>query len=334
MKLLLTLTDGCLFIDNSSLQQFMTCPRAALYNLIARRQLAKVRPALIFGGALHKALEVRYRKGGAIVTSETQEEQIVALCQAFKNVEIPQGDHRQLDYAVETIGKYNATYKVENFKPLEVLNHGPGIEVPFALPLFTLELSEPMLVLNNGVEQMVSSIQVIYTGRIDLIAQRGSETIIMDHKSTSIGGAEFFDEFYISAQFKGYRWASEQLLGRRVDGVIVNALVVRKPLKDGKWSGEFMRNTIYYTDEHIAEWKESTCHIISDFIHNVQRNYFPMHTMWCKAKYGKCEYYDICQLPPSSRESMIDSPLYQDITWNPLEETEQKQLPAPQAYLP
>jgi hypothetical protein len=340
LKTLLTLIDGCLFIDNSSLQQFMTCPRAASYNLVAKRQLNKTRPALIFGGALHKALEVRYRKGGAIVTSQTQEEQIVALAKAFRGVDIPPDDHRQLDYAVETIGKYNNTYKVDNFKPIDIPNFGLGIEVPFALPLFTVELAEPARFLNvtkDGiVEVELSSIPVVYTGRIDMFATRGSETIIVDHKSSSIGGAEFFDEFYISAQFKGYRWAAQQLSGRRVDGVVINALIVRKPTKAG-WSGEFLRNTIYYDDSHIEEWKESTMHVISDFLHNYSRQYYPMHTMWCKGKYGRCEYFDICQLPPSSREVLIDSGLYKDITWSPLHEEEdtKPQLPhIPQVYLP
>src|SRR5690606_32571227 len=136
-------------------------------------------------------------------------------------------------------------------------------------------------------------ILVVYTGKIDMAIERRNERLICDHKTTSMGGGGFFDEFYISAQFKGYNWAAQQIMGKVFHGALVNALVNRPPTKKG-FSLDFLRDTIYFTPAVIEEWATSTLVIVSDFLHNCQREFFPMHTMWCKAKYGKCDFFDVC----------------------------------------
>ncbi|MHA2065406.1 MAG: hypothetical protein ACXABY_13605, partial [Candidatus Thorarchaeota archaeon] len=122
--------------------------------------------------------------------------------------------------------------------------------------------------------------------------------------------------------FKGYMWAVEQILGIQPVGYRINCLLNRKPTKTGKGI-DFMRDLIYMKWEQVEEWKNDTIAIIEDFVAHFLRAQYPMHTQWCKGKYGKCEYFDVCTLPPSQRHMMLDSPNYRTWTWDPIDQEEQ-----------
>lgn len=338
----LHLKDGHLFIDNSSINEFITCPRSAEYKLGHKRILDQPRSALFFGGALHAALEVRYNKG-QMITPTLEGDMLCTLGDYFTGYLPSENDYRTLPYATEVIREYNKTYKFESFKPLEF--HDPSIdatrkavEVPFALPLGELTINADLLTIdpdhNNGEPTVrhITTLPIIFTGRIDVLAEYRGDTILIDHKSTSMGGSGYFEEFYTSMQFKGYKWAAEQILGQRISGVMINALVCRKPLMKapGKFNGEFLRDVIHIPDSNVVEWRDSMLHTISDFLNCHVRDYFPLHTAWCKGKYGKCPYYNICTSPAGDgRLQLLYSPLYTDDTWSPLHTDDQPKPKAP-----
>lgn len=315
--------------DNSGLQTIMTCPRQGMINNSLKLRAARTRPALHFGKAIHAALEFRDRSCEPMVDQSTEDGMVEILMSEYEGVCFP-GDFRSLDFAIDTIRKYNLHYMVDDFLPYMLKDGTPAVEIPFALPIAELEVNREMLVtdpdLNDGTPTLkyLETIQILFTGKIDRLCKKKGQLYILDHKTTSMGGAGFFEEFYTGLQFKGYTYAAQQLTGEEVAGAVINALFTLKPTRTGKGT-TFARQTIQYHPSLIAEWKTSFISTVKHFIelHMMQplehpERAFPQHTQWCKGKYGKCEYFDVCSLPVPQRDSYLFSSMYEDNTWNPL----------------
>lgn len=293
--------DNVLVIDNSRLEPFTTCPRLAQYRVVRKRTLSRSHSSLEFGKALHKAMEVRYTHPDINDPSdELFTRQVEVLQKDFEKIILEPDDFRTLDRAIDIVQKYNSYYRIEPFV-VATKDGKPYVELSFAIPLGE-----------------VDGIKIIWTGRIDLVIQDDKGFFVMDHKTTSMLGATYFQDFLISQQMIGYVFSARILTGLPIQGVVINALVSRKPTKTGT-AVEFSREKIYFTEEHIEEWRTDVLHIAADFIRNVKRDYFPKHTKWCMGKYGKCEFHEVCTLPPTQREILLTSDLYKDDVWSPLD---------------
>lgn len=307
----LPLIDGdTLMIDNSSMEQFTTCPRAALYSIVRRLRPSGERSALTFGGIIHKILEARYRSAGVLhaQTSEVTNVMLATAEREFSKWTPPEDDFRTYSCAVELIRRYEETYPFESFEVARMSNGDPLIEIPFAVPLGEITDADG------------KTIKIVWTGRIDLvyISQNGGGLYVMDHKTTSVMGPSYFSTFEISHQLYGYAWAVEQLSKQTVTGVVINALGVRKPTKTGK-AFEFERRLIPVQRGLLEEWRTDCLHIVSDFIEMCRRGYLPKHTAWCVSKFGECPFRKVCTLDSNEqREVMLCSGEYVNNEWSPL----------------
>jgi hypothetical protein len=337
----LELKGNCLFIDNSTLSTLSTCPRKAAYAFLAKRQEVRNRMALFFGGAIHKALEIRDREQQVLCTSAVEEKMIDGLVEYYQDCDDQNNDYRNLAYAIRTIERYNKTWAADTNTAITLPSGEIAVELPFAIPIGELELntsiwvSDPDIASGTPQYRHISTIQVIFTGKIDRVCTHQGAIYLLDHKTTSIGGPTFFDEFYTSHQFRGYSWAVTQLLGTPVAGVLINGLICRPPLKSGDTNYSFDRHSINIDQPQIDDWQESFLTIIQSFLslHTTQPHHlppdraYPMHTTSCITKYGKCEFFSVCQLTPSHRPALLFSGLYETNTWSPLED---KAKPKPQ----
>lgn len=308
----LPLVDGdTLFIDNSSLEHFTTCPRQALYSLVRRLKPAGERTALNFGGIVHKILEARYRACTAL-HAQTQEVTKVMLATAEREYQAwtpPEDDYRTLSCAVELIRRYEEYYPFEQFEVVRGSDGTPLIEVPFAIPLGTIDLK-------NENKQ----VKIVWQGRIDLayISANGGGLYVMDHKTTSVMGPSYFSGFTIAHQMYGYAWATEQMCGQTVSAVVINALGIRKPTRTGN-AFEFKREVIPIQRGLLDEWKRDTLYIVADFVEMCRRGYLPKHTVWCAGKFGMCPYHKVCTLDgDDQREVMLNSGEFTKNDWSPL----------------
>ena len=102
---------------------------------------------------------------------------------------------------------------------------------------------------------------------------------IMDHKTTTILGENFFADFLNSQQTIGYTWAAQQLIGKPIEGLYLNAIAIRKQTKTGT-PFEVHRKRFPYEQERIAEWTHNTLTLVSDFLSHYDRKFFPMETKW------------------------------------------------------
>ena len=298
------LVDGAFVIDNSNFEYITTCPRSALYQILRKRKGAGHKAALNFGGAVHAGLEVRYKspEGLSYVTPQTYAKQNEALMAYVERNPIGDDDFRTPTFASEVLGAYNNQHVSEPFTTLLDSNNNPLVELSFAVPIGE-----------------VNGIPCVWAGKIDVAIMWENRYWVLDHKTTSILGGTYFNQFYNSNQMIGYCWALQHLINQKVAGALINVLAIRRPTKTGK-SMEFVRQRFEYPSSRIEEWQDNTLSIIEQFFHMCDKNEFPMHSQWCVGKFGMCPYFDVCTVPAEQREMMLMSGLYEDITWSPLKE--------------
>lgn len=321
------------------------------------------KPSLNFGSAMHLALEYRHVLcGNQPVTQQYNEGVTKLMSEFFLQHPPPAGDWRSVNWALEVINRYNAKYIYETFDLLKyndsqkcqhcdgsgsmhfasvdgypdydsdcILCDGSGIrhlmiELPFALPLFHYT--------GNG-----HSFLVIYCGKIDLPFTENGQYWIRDHKTTSMFGQPFWDNMRMTSQLRGYCWAFEQQSGVKVTGYEINGIRTKEPpayvvganAKGGRklspeewWNESFQRERFYIKENELSEWKNNTIELVEEFMFHYNRDYLPMKTQWC-ASYGRCAYYDVCQMVSSDREALLASGQFTTSDWSPLNKVKQTQ---------
>lgn len=316
------LDDDTLLIDNSSLEVGCTCHRAMEYYFCRKRQTASERSALRFGGIIHKALDLRYRAASPMHAQSPAVESVMlaSLDNDFSAWQPPEDDFRTHSFAVELINKYGIAYPFESFEVVRLPDGSPFVEVPFAIPLGEVEINSDVTVLlpsGGTATRHVTTLKIVWTGKIDLAYVNDGRYYILDHKTTSMMGPSFFQDFELSHPMHGYCWAAEQLLGKPIYGYVINALATRKPTKTGK-ALEFERKVYHLSRPHLDEWKTDTLHIVTDIVSSAVRGYMPKMTKWCVGKYGTCQFHKVCTLPPEQRDFMLGSGEYEQVVWSPL----------------
>lgn len=275
----------------------MRCPRAYHYNAMLKRESAEPKAGRAFGRVIHTVLKAHYNG---------QKPDIDALFDAEAE-ELANDEFRTVAFAKQIYEEYSTLFAVEPFTVHE-LGDTPIVEKAFALPLGTIETT-------GGATH-----PVIWTGIIDLVTVWPDSTLWpMDHKTSSMGGANFWAEFELSTAQLGYCWALKQLTGTTPSGYIINAIFTRKPTRTGKGL-EFARQKYPFEvdDNRLAQFEVNTLHAVAEMMDNAERGYWPMHTGSCKSPYGMCEYHAVCKLPATQREALLNSNMYRNVTWDPL----------------
>lgn len=325
----LSANDYQLNIDWSTLESFLSCDRASEWKLVYGR-CSKSRSALTYGAAIHAGLEVAARRTEGLSDEDLLRQALAATEIPFIEAPAQPGEWRSYESACKTVTKYINHYKGE---AMQVVEHEgqPLIEVGFSLPLGTIpvnsELQYDHVTLVKGRQSdhpqnktplFIENLHVNWTGIIDKVVSLHNKIWVLDHKTTSMFGPDYFDDFELSTQPIGYSWAMEQVLKQPLGGYIIDVIVGGKPLKSGDQRIEFHRHFYDRAQWKLDEWPKNTLQLVSDLVHNLTRGYFPQKTSHCRGKYGKCQYFDTCNLPPQQRLMYLFSDSYQDYTWSPI----------------
>lgn len=328
----INLLDGdTLLLDNSSMELFQTCQRAAQYGIAERRRGASSSSALHFGGIVHKAMEVRYRSCSErfAQTDQVTNVMVATVESEFTRWSPPEGDFRNLDCAVNLIHRYGERYPFEEFDQVVMPDGRPFVEQPFCFPLTVLHVNATMLVqtiakspegqlvkVGDPKLQHVAHIKVLWIGRLDLVYTSHNGLYIMDHKTSSM--ATNMAEFEIAHQFYGYTAAVEEILGVQVAGTVINRIVCRKPTRTGE-PFTFERKLIPTNRDLLAEWRRDMTQMVTDYVVATLEGYFPKQTAWCVGKFGTCQYHKVCCLgDETQRRFMLGSGEYEENVWSPL----------------
>ncbi len=311
--------SGCLIVDNSALEDLQSCPWLYYAKHILRRVPVAGKAPLIFGGALHAALRVRYTT--LLHERCTPDVQALMIDAARDYMAVhppPAQDHRQFELAEAFIRMYNEVYGRENFLiAKEKLKNKPIVELPFIFELGTL---------GNGQ-------RALYTGRIDLVLHDTEGLWVTDHKSTFEYGLGFEDIMRVSPQMRGYAYACQNILGEQPTGYIINAIRVRKPKRSDEFAvtgqgsvrpDDFKRIREHLSYHELAEWRNNTLNLCEELLFYHKRDRFPNHRKSCVGIYGRCHFYDVCLINQDHREGFLQSYVFEENTWSPLNKPEDK----------
>jgi len=264
--------------------------------------------ALVFGGAMHKAVEVWTQQAYKVNYPETD---AVAEAEAAFVTEWEAGLTLETREMLEFSGDRRS---VANFKrlfagyrkkfPLEMYQEVVACEVPFTLPL--------------GVTPAGRTIW--WSGLIDRVVKWMDGVYYVDLKTSSYTlDAAFFNKFKLSGQIRGYVWAAEQLHpGEQFAGAMIHGVQVQAPLKTKvRLPEELVQGEVIpLTQPQLEQWRENTLKRI-DVIHEARtRGHLRNYATRCSAFGGGCELKQVCWAEPDAEDTIKGLHFVQRV-WDP-----------------
>lgn len=317
--------DYILEIDYSSMSNALECWRRAENYSIHSREANKDNSPTDFGNLFHRLEGYRRLHGW---NDETKVWQLQHIQDHFAMHQVAPTDHRTSDRMVAVMKLYYEKYANDGLeKKIYTDEQGMWVERPFKVELCTLAVNATIpyarsLVLTSGLDSptfRLRNLHIVYTGRCDTVLTEGDALWVLDDKTSSRGGGEFFEWFRLSLQTRGYVWVVQKLLGRPVLGCILNAVIIRPLTKTGTGT-EMERRNYFYSQDSLAEWEESMKAHVADFVSNLVRGYWPQTALSFKSPCSGCDYAENCTLPLAQRAADLASDLYRDVRWNPVNE--------------
>lgn len=290
-------------INYSSLSVIQTCMRKAQYNLDMELRADNPSNAIVFGSAIHKALEIWYLSdvGERHIPVNLKEK---AQLEAFGH---PQGDHpcfrairgfraeakqlwntpdddkRSLANGAKILAEYFRRYKDDG---LTVVcdSQGPIVEREMRFPLF----QSPEL-------------EIEYFGIVDAILENKQTSIvaITDHKTTSQLGTTFFNRLKPNHQYTGYTMGAKRCLGIETDLFMINAVGVYKTKQD------FARQFTDRTEEDFEGLKSAVLDGVRRYLQAKKTEIWPQSSPDPCTNWGGCQYLRVCEVPRKLRENVI-----------------------------
>lgn len=311
----LPLVNGALILDNSYIECIQTCPRSFLFKYELKRIAITPGPGRNFGSAIHEALAIRYTYSGAQEANEDREQEMnVTLRSYFEKNPQPEDDFRNVDHAINVVRAYNNSYKAEPFT-IQAVGDTPIVERSFLLPI------------GNVSSPVYGLVPIYYAGKIDLMVRDSIGLWVVDHKTAHQFGKSFEAEMASDSGQLGYCWAGGQIFGEKPNGYITNAIRIRKPKRGDVYEDkapvdgtDFRRLITTVNQDRLDEFVLTVLDWARSLIRFHEDNRFPRVSgkKGCVAKYGICEYYDVCGAPEESRERLLASPMFMANQWSPL----------------
>ncbi len=302
-------------INYSSLDIIQTCPRKAQYVLKRKLRSQAEAPALVYGTAIHKALEVFYSYSGkerelprdfeknadlipsGVMPTEKHflYDALAAFCANAEGLHaLPEANERSLSAGIWTLCHYFKTYLNDEYV-IYSDDKGPVTERSFTLPL------QPDNPLPGGV-------LIELFGQVDFVLRHERTGVILpgDHKTTSRLGNEFFSRLKPNHQYTAYLLGAQQCLGLDTDSFLVNGIQVKaRPLTPRGGPPHFTRQITKRSPEDIAEFHDLMAEAVSNYLHWEASGIWPLGAVNSCNFYGGCTFQEICAAPQTIRENII-----------------------------
>lgn len=256
--------------DYTMLSTFLRCRKRYYWRFVKDLNSKAPQTAPEFGRCIHKALDVWFN---------THDDK--AAIEMFRSsfVENPADEKRTLKVGEKLLSLYTEKYAHEGFKVL-------ASEIEFTLPV-GLDFDE--------------SCEFVLIGRIDKIIEWDKAIYVMDHKTTSRLGYEFFYKIKPNMQFDGYIWAARQLGFPACSGVVLDALLVAKGLVVPAQLAKLQplgRDISTRTDEELNNYLRNACLIVDDIRKCYETGIWYDNTEAC-CDFIECPYRRICKEEPA-----------------------------------
>lgn len=273
---------------------------------------------LVYGKALHKALEVFYTfpKAERSIPKDFKEVSDVmafwpeenrknqaathflyAAIDAFITegqplATLPDTDKRSLPNGIWVLQEYFKTYLNDPYVTY-VDDRGP----------FTERTGEHVIFED-------AELRIMVFGTIDLVLKHEVNHNILpaDHKTTSQVGTDFFNRLKPNHQYSGYVFIVQRVFQIMTEEFLVNGVEVKSKPKTPRGKGpSFTRQITRRTDEDMQEFADTVEFAVRAYLGWKRSNVWPMgHVSEC-ASYGGCQFLEICSAPNALRENLIES---------------------------
>ena len=276
--------------DYTTLSTFLECRKKYYYRMVKHLTPKTTSSALTFGKDIHSALDIYYTSG--------LDKSVQLFRETYKDRE---GEElRTVANGVKLLEWYSKVYKHEPFKVLG------KPEVGFVFPIG----------------------DILYGGRIDLPVDWSGEFWILEHKTTSSMGYNYFKQFELDFQITGYIVCAEASLGRKCMGCLVNAMepwkeVIKKTARTKEPEAHFARNPMTRSDRDKDRFKLNVQRIVRD-IHWCEENhefYECDRRNQCFTYNSECPYKELCLYGEDPRFIEKD---YKVEVWEPYKQVEKE----------
>jgi hypothetical protein len=282
--------------DNSTISCFQTCRRKYYYQYVRHLRPKIKGTPLIFGGAIHDALDCYYK-------NSNKEEGAVEAVKLFKGAySTPEGDElRTVENGMKLLAWYFTKYKHEPFTVCGKPEEG------FVFPIG----------------------DILYGGRLDLPVEWDGQLWIMEHKTTTRLGTGYFDQFELDKQPTGYIIALEEYSGRKCAGCIINAMepwkeVKRVTAKTKQPEDHFLRKPLTRSRELKERFRYNVQAIVRDIKWCESNGEFQEAEKKESCYYynRSCPYLQLCQYGENDRVIARD---YEVEKWEPYKTAQRKE---------
>jgi len=274
-----------MIIDNFALSTHQTCPRKYQHRIIEGWSSRGDSSALVAGAALHAGLAA-WNRGEGLVAA------FAAINEEWnKRPPLNVTDWRTLPKVLATMRQYADHWGQESFRVV-----GLGTDQALVERAYTLDTG---LTLPDGEP-------IEYGGILDTVVEFNDAYYILEHKTTSVMGAGFWQQFKPNNQITGYIWAAMQLSDKPIKGAIVNAIGWFKA-----GATRLERQITTRTPEEIEEWKQNLVQVCAEIRGHTVGGYYPQRTAACTI-YGRCTYHGVCEQSPSIREALFSQDFVAD----------------------
>lgn len=300
-------------INSSSLSVIQTCPRKTKLSLHEKWKGKQGSPPLIFGSAIHKALEVFYAHsckerelpidfdevaplladGKPAPTKHFLYDALEAFVVAAEPLRIlPDTDKRSIASGIWVLTHYFKTY-LHDVYVIHTDENGPIIERTFSLPFYEDK-----------------TLQIELFGTIDFVLRNEAtgELLPGDHKTTSQLGIDFLNRVKPNHQYTAYIIGAQRALGLQGENFMINGIQTKaRPLTSRGSGPNFTRQITRRTAEDIKEFEASLLWSVRSYLNWRETNSWPLGNVDACAMWGGCPYLEVCSAPNELRQNILEA---------------------------
>lgn len=285
-------------VDSTMLAAFRSCPQKMFRTYIEHWKPQTESVHLVAGGAFAKGIEVGrkafYEKG--MDQDASVEAGLNALILAYGDFECPADSAKSLERTAGALEYYFEQYPfgADGLNPITFSDGRRGIEFSFATPL---DFRHP-----------VTGDPILYTGRLDLLAEFADGVYVVDEKTTSSLGATWSRQWEMRGQFTGYQWAAGEA-GIATAGSIIRGVSILKTKYDTQQA------ITYRTKYEINRWYQQTLRDLKRMVECWRDGWWDYAIDGACAEYGGCSLVSVCK--SESPDSWLPMRFEQRV-WDPL----------------
>lgn len=283
-----------------------------MYSLHEGWRARSTSPALIYGTAIHKALEVFYSHPKSERTIPIDFDEVAPkILEGYEPIEphflydsikafivagddlrnLPYGDQRSLASGIWVLGHYFRTY-LHDTHVIYADDKGPCVE--------------------RTVEHLLhedSELRIIVFGTIDLVLKNEAtgEVLPCDHKTSSRMGHEFFNRVKPNSQYTGYIWLAVKELGLDGQNFMVNGIQVKALPKRNAGPPTFSRQITRRTEQDFQEFSDVILSAVRNYLSWSESKVWPLGPVDSCASYGGCSFLEVCSAPNELRENILSA---------------------------